>query len=1228
MIRALQQLAGRPVYTDAEWAAALRAAQAEKIKRQHEQAGKLWEADERRRFVQPHEPVAEAVVPDLRGRESDRAAMNAFVAESGSGAPSYLCWYAEAAVGKSALLADYVSRPPRGADILNFFVSASLGADTRAEFEQCMVDQVGAFLGTDESRASYGARQWKQLFVAASEKSARFGRKLVLVVDGLDDDVAWFGHAVADGPHPSIAGRLPVSLPDNMRVIVSVRRWACLPKDLHSRHPLRRRKHLRALRPVEGVPLGRRRRPTTALGKAMADLLAVAGGGLRAEDMAECAGVCLDDVDRVLHGPEGRAFLFDEPIFQTYALAGPQLGEETFEALTDGEIARHAGALLAWSQQWSTASWPGATPPYPLMHLLRLLTDPAERAAYIRDPFRLRRLASIAGHHVALTQIEAFEAEVRGDDTDIDPRSLATLVELAAARAVLDGEAREVPSGAPALFVRLGEDGRARDMARFAPSPFARAVHLADTAVEMAYADRPEAEVLAHEAAAWLGRSGPSLSDATRDPATYARLLTAARTLVDMGRFDAARPLLSGLVHGHAVGIDELTGAAKILATSCDASMVDALCERADTLSQGSTRARAAAVDLWGAVAHAAPQRSSIAGDNIEAICDELTPSDGLGAVDVLAVAAFALAQLPARRHRVAQKLTRAALRQFLEALGEPDALSEDDRAHLRREGAGTLARLTRAVDETGSTRNALAEIEKVLASLPDNLIIGVLGDVIPERAQVLVEAGEERRAHQDRQAAADAKEAATASRQAKDEERRERKAERERVKSQRTESAAPSKVARSTPSSGRPRARPRLSMGVPPSMDESVPDHLRMLQEAEEHFHSGDLLYSRERLETALRNSPVAPARSPLPDDWTVVLARALGTAGEIDVAEELAVGLPGISDRVRHLAAVSLGASLGGHEKAAVRCAHEATGLLSDSCAPRVRNLVAQALAHAGEGRAAVSGVAKDTSAAVRRQALTAVAAGLAPHDPETAAHVAGPLVESLSQRISQGTVFRILPDLAALQLAYPDGRQLDLRLRETLRKVALSSGGPSTSLHAPSMAVLALLHHLGHFPEGDTPIENLIQRWQLSLPHGQTAACTELTVLAAVTGDTTVLSHHAAAGGISEERTVALSAAATHLAGAPLGLSADYTDSDRVARTLLALAHGSREGSPAENISARRIVASLLSTGKWIHAIAPLPQVAPNALKYLSEIAADLSKCGPQARSASVEFCATNI
>ncbi|MEW5355798.1 hypothetical protein [Streptomyces sp. 16-176A] len=1287
-VEKLRDASGSSRYAHAEWETALRAAQEEARAAQNSQGlAHRRDAGSGLRFLRPHRPALDAKV-EAQGRTDERTEMNSFVRDSRNEAPSYLCWHADAPVGKTVLLADYVSRrPPAEADILTFFVSAAHGTDTRAAFEREITDQIAALLGGGGSPVPSNQREWRARFAEAAKKSACHGRKLLLVVDGLDDDVAWSGLAAESatpsygaGQRPrrgSIAALLPARPPSNMRVIVSLRRWTRFPDDLPPvRHPLRQCRHLRTLLPVAGVPLIRQPPPdTTALGEPVAGLLAVAGGGLRTTDLAELTGLPAERLDRLVHGPAGRALVTDDPVSRTYALADLRLTRAVRAELGEPGILRHTRELLSWSWRWRDAGWPDDTPPYPLAHQLRLLTDTAERAAHVLDMPRLRRLARTAGPDAALAQLEAFDAEIGGaTNAASDADGLATLVPLCAARSLLRHEAREVPDGAASLFVRLGDVERARGLARSAPTAIARAVHLADVAVELAYAGQsrpagayegraePDVDAVVREAVEWLvrDRDHQGFPGILRDPESHARLLGAARTLAELHGPDAARPLLRAVLQDPTAGTETLVRAVGMLDAERDADIVAALWQRAEMLGAGSMRARAAAVDLWGALARAVPFVGSCAVARIEAVCEELGDADGPAAVDVLAGAASALATLPDRRRRRVRprELMRKAMTlmaRTIEALQDPasasdavsDCLSREDRAHLRRELAGTLARLAKAVDDTNAMRADLDAIGRLMESLPEGLRVGVLGDRLLERAEWVVETAEHGKARRDNAEATAAKEKRKAERKKKDAERAAFKKEREESRQRRgsrgatrtggvttpagravrttrmvqaePEGARTPAMTRPSPTSRRPDTH-RRPAGLSSPGDGPHPDqpHLLPLREADDQLRAGNLLHSRELLETSLRNRPAVrlptlASTPPLPGDWTVDLCQALGAVGRSDEAEALARSRPGIQDRARHLAALSLGCSLAGYDELGTCYARAAACLIPADADPEPANAVAQALAHTGDESAALA-MATGRTAGEKRQTLTAVAVGLVRHCPEGAARVVEPLIATLMRRTEagrQGSPLSPLPELAALLLAFPDVRRPDPLLSEALHRIALLMTDPSLPWPAQSIAVLSLLARLGCLSDETSEIvADSTDRWQRSPSPGQ-GAFAELALLAAVEGDTSAVWRHADAARTPEARSTALRTAAAYLAGARTALTTDSRAGDRTARVCLALAGATRGGSPSGEEAARHIALGLLRSDAWTYTIPLLPSLAAGALVRLGAIAEDAGR-----------------
>ena len=72
---------------------------------------------------------------------------------------------------------------------------------------------------------------FRQLWEQAAQRAAGEGRQLVLIIDGLDEDLRPGGHSVAGW----LPGRLP-GLP--ARVLVASRLYPGLPDDVDPTHPL------------------------------------------------------------------------------------------------------------------------------------------------------------------------------------------------------------------------------------------------------------------------------------------------------------------------------------------------------------------------------------------------------------------------------------------------------------------------------------------------------------------------------------------------------------------------------------------------------------------------------------------------------------------------------------------------------------------------------------------------------------------------------------------------------------------------------------------------------------------------------------------------------------------------------------------------------------------------------------------------------------------------------
>jgi hypothetical protein len=183
------------------------------------------------------EQVRRIAPPLLRDRDSELAELAAFCTEPGRG--PYVWWRAPAWSGKSALMSWFVLRPPPNVQVVAFFITARYkGQDDRAAFIDAVMEQLAEMLRqpmppylTETTRELHLLRMLSN----AAESCEQRGQRLVLVVDGLDED-----RGVTTGPDAySIAALLPARPAAGLRVIVAGRPNPPIPTDVPGHHPLR-----------------------------------------------------------------------------------------------------------------------------------------------------------------------------------------------------------------------------------------------------------------------------------------------------------------------------------------------------------------------------------------------------------------------------------------------------------------------------------------------------------------------------------------------------------------------------------------------------------------------------------------------------------------------------------------------------------------------------------------------------------------------------------------------------------------------------------------------------------------------------------------------------------------------------------------------------------------------------------------------------------------------------
>jgi hypothetical protein len=470
-------------------------------------------------------PSAADFLPDVVPRSPGEAARSAYLAQVGDIAPggligrddelaawagfcaggeAFAWWQGDPWAGKTALASWFVLHPPLDVDVVSFFVTGRLigQADSEA-FLTAMVEQLNSLypaIGRSLSAAT-GARtgQWLGLLAAAGAEAESRGRRLVVVVDGLDEDEAG---AIPSRGFPSIASLLPRHPPSGVRFIITSRPNPGLPDDLSADHPLRACAIYRL--PVSAVAkaaeFGAKQELRDLLGgdQAAVDVvgyIAGSGGGLTRADLSTLTGAPPYRVEPVLRGVSGRSLstragtdprnLPQDAAARVYLFAHDTLQNLAQEQLGD-ELAVYRGRVCAWMTSYADAGWPGTTPGYAVRGYPRLLiaTGDAERlSALVRDPARHQFLSQATGSdYAAVTELEAAQSLVAAKE-DVD---LGALVELAAYRRALLARNEWIPGELPLLWARLDRFDHAEALARTLPDPAERTKALANLAAAAA----------------------------------------------------------------------------------------------------------------------------------------------------------------------------------------------------------------------------------------------------------------------------------------------------------------------------------------------------------------------------------------------------------------------------------------------------------------------------------------------------------------------------------------------------------------------------------------------------------------------------------------------------------------------------------------------------------------------------------------------------------------------
>ncbi|MFI7347901.1 hypothetical protein ACIBSR_16735 [Streptomyces sp. NPDC049936] len=405
----------------------------------------------------------------FEGREKELAEMSTFALGDHAHGPSYWRWLAPAWSGKTALMAQFALNPPDGVHVLAFFITARLaGRSDRTAFLSMLQQQLRAYLeDSDLDCDGYGG--FHDALRRAAQRALGRGQRLVLVVDGMDEDSgvesAFAGY--------SIAGLLPANPPDGLRVIVAGRPNPPVPGDVPHGHPLRAShiSHDLAESPAARAvreDAERNLNDMIVAGDLSLDLVGLtsaAGGGLSAADYALLVGDRTPrQIEAVLSGATGRSFqlrpaqwpLSDGRRPSLYSFAHQELVVSARHLLRPSVLSDYRTRVHDLIDAYQERGWPQDTPEYALKgypQMLREQRDTARLTRLATDPARHERLWHTTGSDTeALTEIaDAFTLHRAEPEAD-----LVSCVRLSYFRDELKHKALSFPAEAITVLAKLG----------------------------------------------------------------------------------------------------------------------------------------------------------------------------------------------------------------------------------------------------------------------------------------------------------------------------------------------------------------------------------------------------------------------------------------------------------------------------------------------------------------------------------------------------------------------------------------------------------------------------------------------------------------------------------------------------------------------------------------------------------------------------------------------------
>lgn len=408
------------------------------------------------------------------GALKDRGAELEELAAFCAGDQEYLWWKAQPWAGKSALLSTFVLNPPPSVEVVSFFVTMRVAAQSDSvAFTDMLIDQLAAILGEPAPGPLSPGRAdalRRALLLQTSGKLHAEGRRLVLVVDGIDEDRSVRPRSGL----ASVASLLPKSCGDGLRVVVSSRPDPPLPADVAADHPLRRGIRIRSLTMSSHAGEVARHAGRElydllhddGLGRQVLALITACGGGLTLAELEELTGEPPFRLEGLLGGVFGRTVAGREP-GRRYVFTHETLRSTAVRSF-GATLAAYRERLHRWADDYRDRSWPPETPRYLLLDypaLLAELSDVGRLVDLALDHARHdRMLLRTGGDAAAFAELHACQNILltRRELTEAD---LGCLLRLSHHCDELETRNRNIPVRLPAVWATLGYADRAEALA-------------------------------------------------------------------------------------------------------------------------------------------------------------------------------------------------------------------------------------------------------------------------------------------------------------------------------------------------------------------------------------------------------------------------------------------------------------------------------------------------------------------------------------------------------------------------------------------------------------------------------------------------------------------------------------------------------------------------------------------------------------------------------------------